>query len=360
MEAIVTAGGRDYAVTFDGTVRRQAFVTGALRDDADGVGIAREALLLCDERLLGTALSDSDYALTGDVQVALTDRSVPHALSLRISAAGYRPASATISVPAFSALPVRHDLGLRRMPADVRGRVLGKSAGPTPEFLPVAGAQITVSGPPGPGGELPLLLAQPLTFDLVAGANLRARALVPQPGLVALEPALAGDAFVALVDGSGVAAGTVLRFGVPGRDVWAEVAVVDAHPDRPAPAALAWLTEPLSGSTSAGSAIAAFGKGAFSGATATPVGTTYAGEALLWVDALPGAGDVLVLRQPGHPDRYHDRDVLSGPAGDYLIRGFARMGTAELRVGAAGFVTQTRSLPARRILSGPLDWLLVP
>lgn len=358
MDAVVTAGGRDYSVTFDGAVRRQAFVTGALRDDADGRGIAREALLQCDERLLGTALTDSDYALTGDVQVALTDRSVPHALSLRISAAGYRQATASVNVPAFPALPVRHDLGLRRMPAQIRGRVLGKSAGPTPEFLPVAGARITVSGPMGPGGELPMLLAQPLTADPVAGANLRARALAPQPGLVALEPALAGDPCVALVDGSGVAAGTVLRLGVPGRGSWAEVASVIAHPDRPAPAALAFLTEPLAGSTSAGAAIAAFIKGAFTGPTATPAGTAYAGEAQLWVDALPGAGDVLVLLQPGHPDRYHDRDVLSGPAGDYLVQGFARMGTADLRVSAAGFVTQTRSLPVHRILSGPLDWLL--
>jgi len=360
MEAVVAIGGRDYAVTFDGAARRLAFVTGALRDDADGRGIAREALLLCDEHLLGAALSDSDYALTGDVQVALTDRSVPHVLSLRVSASGYRPLPASINVPAFPALPVRHDLVLRRMPSEVRGRVLGKSAGPTPEFLPVVGAQITVSGPVGPGGELPLLLAQPLTFDLIAGATLRVRALAPQPGVVALDPALMGDALVALADGTGVAAGTLLHFGAPGRGFWAEVALVVAHPDRPAPATLAWLTEPLSGSISSGAAIAAFAKGAFSGATATPVGTAYAGEALVWVDALPGAGDVLVLRQPGHPDRYHERDVLSGPAGDYLIRGFARMGTVELRVSAAGFVTQTRSLPPRRILSGPLDWLLVP
>lgn len=360
MDARVAAAGREYDVVFDWPARRLAFVTGALSDDAEGGGIAAFARLRCDEELLGMALSERTYALTGDAQVALLDRSVAHVVSVQATAPGYRPLQASITVPAFAPLPVEQDLALRGLPTNARGRVLGKSSGPNPEFLPVAGARLTLTGPTGPGGELPLLLAQPLGRDLVAGAALRARSVTPQPAVTALEPAVPGDTHVALVDGGGVGPGTLLYVGAPGRGFWAEVARTFAHPDRPAPASWAWLTEPLSGSVAAGAVIATFAKAGFVGAAVTPVGEGYAGECVLWVDALPGAGDVLVLSQPGHPDRHHDRDVITGPSGDYLINGFARMGVAELQVSAVGLLTQTRSLPARRIVSGPLDWLLLP
>ena len=362
MDALVPVGDRQFAINRAGTGRRTAIVVGMLRDDADGLGLARAATIACDDRLVGTAVSDDQYALAGEVGVALADPTIAHPLNLSIAVPGYRPLSSSLTVAALAPRPVRHDLALRRLPASLRGRVSGRTAGPNPVYQPVPAAKVAITGPAGPGGELPLLLAQSLPEDLIAGATLRNRALTTlgPAQVTVLEAARQDGAFVALANPGGIAAGSVLRFGTPRRGFWGEVSDLLAHPDRPAPAALAWLTAPLAGSVRAGDVADAYSKGGYSGPTATTVGLACSGEALVWVDALPASGAVLVLRQPGRPDRYFDRNIQTGPDGEYAIFGMARMVMLELQVSAPGFATQTRSFLAARIWSGPLDWLLAP
>lgn len=360
MEALVPVPPRTYAVTFDRTVTRHCFATGAIRDDANGAPIAAGVTLTLDDPQLVGCLGSSAYAVVGDPDVALRDATIAHPLTMMFTHGGYRPAMAALTVPAFPSGPVVQDIALRRLPAPLRGRVLGRNGAIPPEFLPVAGARVDVTGPIGPGGEIPLLLGRPLTRDLGAGATLRGRGLTALANVSAAIGAATGDDGLVLADGTGVAAGQLLRFGTGARGHWAEIVSVAPDPDRPAPAAIVWTAERLAGSVIAGEPIRRFAKNALTGPTATPAGQAYAGESILWVDMLPSGGDVLVLREAGQPDAYFDRGVTSGPAGDYAIDGFARMGTASITVSAAGFVPQTRDFPATSLAGEQLDWRLVP
>lgn len=360
MDAIVTVGVRDYAVYFDRVPTRRCFVTGRLTDDADGRPIAGEARIVVDDPLLRPEFSDDSYGIAGDPDVALADTTVPHNVTFIVSAPDYREDLFTVTVPASPTGPELRDITLRRLPASASGQVLGLTGGLKPTYLPVGGATIDITGPTGPGGEKPLLLAQPLRRDPGLGSTLQGLGLTLQPARIAAVDSRAGQTELVLVDGGGVAAGQLLRFGPPERRHWAEVAAIVPDPVRPAPAALVTLVEPLAGSVGAGDSIEPFNAGAFAGAIATPQGAAFAGEAVLWVDTIPAGGDVLALREAGLPHQYYDRKVTSGPGGDYSIFGFARLGSCEMTVTATGFTTQTRVFPAARLAASPLDWRLVP
>ncbi|HEX8224041.1 MAG TPA: hypothetical protein VF605_09515 [Allosphingosinicella sp.] len=360
MDSIVTVGTRDYAVYFDRVAIRRCFVAGRLTDDADGRPIAREARIVVDEPLLRAEFSDDSYGIAGDPDVALTDTNVPHNVTFIVSAPDYREDLFTVTVPAAPTGPEVRDVGLRRLPARASGQVLGLTGGLKPTYVPVGGATIDITGPTGPGGEKPLLLAQPLRRDPGPGSTLQGLALTVQPVRIAAADSRSGHNEIVLLDGGGVVAGQLLRFGPPERRHWAQVADIAPDPVRPAPAALVTLVEPLSGSVGAGDSVEPFDAVAFAGDIATPQGPAFAGEAVLWVDMIPAGGDVLALREAGLPDQYYDRKVTSGPGGDYAIRGFARLGSCEMTVTAAGFTAQTRIFPAARLAASPLDWRLIP
>lgn len=359
--AAVSVGSRSYLVTPDIPGRDLAFIIGEVLDDADGRAMAREVDVASDEPLTFAASSQREFALAGNPAVALADRTIAHAVTVSLQAKGYRPATDTVTIPAFPVLPQRHNMALRRLPFTVSGRVFGRHAGPPPSYDLLPGAIVTLSPIPGPGGELPLLLRQPLRADPGVGASIRRRAATVQAPLAALADAAAGDLFVEIADGSALTVGDLLRVGPEHRRFHAEVAEVIAHPDRPAPAALVRLTEGLAGAIANGAAIDHLTLGGYSGSTGHFVGAAFAGEAVLWLDTLPStASGVLVVREGGLPDRHHDANVLSNADGDYRIDGFARIGTPTFAVGAAGFTTRTSSYPAARIGAGPLDWYLVP
>jgi hypothetical protein len=360
MDAVVAAGTRLYEVSHDRRVRHRSIAHGRVVDDADGLDVGDGATIGVDEPLVSAAIRAGQFALTGDIDVALID-GLPHNLTVRIAAPGYRPFTRTIAIPAGAAAPVVTDLTLRRLPLAIGGRVFGRTVAAPPTFTPLAGATITVTGPLGSMGEVPLLLRQPLAAALLPGDMIRARALAALAAVSAAGLAAPGEAAIALEDGTGVVAGQLLRIGPVHRPTWVEISAISPDPGRPAPAAIAWLTTRLTVPVMAGHALDRFAKGAFAGPVLTPIGEALAGEALLLVDTAPGAaGQVLVIQSPGNPDRYHDRNALTGPGGDYRLPGLARLAEAELRVSAAGFVTQTQTWRLSRLASGPLDWRLVP
>jgi hypothetical protein len=358
--AIVSAGARSYAVHDDCAIVWRAVATGRLIDDADGSGAGLGAAIVADEPLLTVRTSADRYALMGDPDVALADTSVPHPLVLSVTRAGYRPALVALTVPADLPRPVVQDITLRKLPFVVTGTVRGLTGGLSPRFDPVANATLSIDGPIGPGGERALLLRRSLARTLGAGATLRGRTLAPQGAVHAVTAAAAGDDHVVLVDGTGVAAGQLLRFGDPSSGHWAAVAGIAPDPDRSPPATIVYTTTPLDAPVAAGPAIARFTPGPLAGATGTPQGPAYVRENVVWLDALPNGGDVLVVREAGEPDRFHDRDIVTNAAGDYRIAGMARMGSVAFRVAAAGFPAQTRSFPAARLAGAPLDWRLTP
>lgn len=356
----VITGGRTYHVVPDIVGRDRVFVIGLITDDADGRAMAREVQISSPERLLFSARSEFEMGLAGNAVTVFADRSVPHVTSVSLTADGYRAVTQDITIPAFAALPHRVDIGMRALPFAFSGRVYGRTVGPNPTFQPVAGATLSIAPVPAPGGELPLLLRQPLRGAPVAGATLRRRAIAPQADVVALSDAQANQTFVAVTDGSGVAAGQLLRVGPDHRRFYAEVAGVLPHPDLPAPAALLRMTEGLAGPIATGAAIERFTTGGFSGADAALAGDGFAGEAVLWLDALPATGGVLVLRAAGQPDRYHDAQIITGPGGDYRCLGCARIGAPTLEVAAPGLTTDSATLAVATLRTGPVDWYLVP
>ncbi|WP_299628773.1 hypothetical protein [uncultured Tateyamaria sp.] len=356
----VISGGRTYHVVPDVVGRDRIFITGQVSDDADGRAMAREVQVTSPEPLLFAARSDSDIGLAGNAATVFSDRSVPHATTVTLSAEGYRARVQNITIPAFAPLPLRVDFAMRAAPFAIGGRVYGRTVGPTPTYEPVPGATLSISPLPAPGGELPLLLRQPLRAAPGAGATLRRRAIAPQADVVVFEDAQAGQAFVAMTDGTGVSAGQLLRTGPEHRRIYAQISQVLAHPDQPAPAALARLSEPLIGTIATGTTMNRFTLGGFSGANAALVGESFAGEAVLWLEALPASGGVLVLRAAGQPDRYHDAQIVTGPAGDYRVPGFARIGVPTLEVSAPGLTTDSAALAVATLRAGPVDWYLVP
>ena len=355
----VTIGGRRFEVIPDIVGRDRVFVIGTVTDDADGRAMAREVTLAASEPLVFAAKSDREVGLAGDPRVAFADATVAQPVDVTLQVEGYRTRTETVTIPAFAALPHRQDIALRRLPFAVAGRVYGRTAGPTPTFEPLPGATLSLAPAPAVGGELPLLLRQPLRADPGAGATIRQRAVVAQAPLAAIADGPIGGVFLPVADGSGVAGGELLRVGPLHRRFYAEVAQVIAHPDLPAPAALIRLTEPLVGTIPADAVVERLATGAFSGATGSFVGDAFAGEAVVWLDALPAAG-VLVVAEAGAPDRYHDAQALTGPAGDYLIEGIARVGAPALELSAPGFTSKSGTYPAARLRAGPLDWYLAP
>ncbi|MDJ0628966.1 MAG: hypothetical protein QNJ44_11960 [Rhodobacter sp.] len=356
----VTIGTRRFEVVPDITGRDRVFVAGAVTDDADGRSIARSVALTSSEPMAFAARSDSEIAVAGNPNVLFADRTVAHSVTVTLEAPGYRLLQQSVVLPAFAALPVRQDFALRRLPVTITGRIFGRTVGPTPSFEPLPDATVALSPVPADGGELPLLLRQPLRADPGAGATLRRRAVAAQPALTVIEDAAAGQNSVVVADPLGSAPGDLLRIGAAHRGVYAEIRDIAAHPDRPAPAALVRMTEALVAPVRADATLDRFTPGGFSGPTGNLVGTAFAGEAVVWLDTLPASGGVLVLREAGLPDRYHDAHVPTGPGGDYRIDGLARIGTPVFEVSAPGFTTATNPYNAARLGAGPLDWYLVP
>lgn len=357
---IVNVGNHQFQVVPDLRGRDRVFIIGTVVDDADGRAIAREVSVASDEPFTIMAQSAREIALVGNPNVAFVDRSIPHAVTVTLRAKAYRGLTEAVTIPAFASLPHRHDFALRHLPITIKGRVFGRTAGPNSTYDPLPGARIALSPVAASGGELPLLLRQRLRARPGAGATIRQRAITAQASLTAIADANAGDAFVAVADGTAVAAGQLLRVGPPQRRFYAEVTQVIAHPDRPAPAALLRLSEGLAGAIPTDTVIERFVVGAFSGSTGNFVGDAYAGESMIWLDVLPASGGVLVVQDGGQPDRYHDAHALTGPAGDYLVEGMARVGEPTFEVSAAGFTTNTRTYQLARLGTDPIDWYLVP
>jgi len=358
---IVTVGTRAYRVVPDLPARHQAFIIGEVLDDTDGRAMAREVAVSSYERLVFSARSNREIALVGSLGVAFLDRTIAHSVAVTLSAAGYRRVLETVTIPPFPTLPLRHDFAMRRLPFTISGRVFGLTGGLPATYEPLPGATIALSPLPAPGGELPLLLRQPLRADLGAASTIVHLATSAVGTLTAIAPATTGTSVVAVADGSAATPGDLLRVGGEHRRFYAEIAQVIAHPDRPAPAALLFLTEALAGSIPDGGAVEQLTLGAASGSTGSFVGRAFAGEAVVWLDALPDTtGGVLRIAEPGQPARYVDANAVTGPAGDYLVSGIARIATPTFEISAPGFTTRTEAYPAARIRSGPLDWYLVP
>lgn len=356
---ILTAGHR-YDVVYDLTLRTLAFVTGAVTDDGDGRAVAPPYSVAVDEPLLLADAHDFGFALTGDPDVVFTDTSVPHPLAVAIEAQGYRPAALAVTIPAGPVFPIAAPVALRREPVRLTGQVTVLASGAA-----VAGAHVTISGPPLPAPRRAVLLGQPLAADLKPGAALQGHWVSavgsPVPVKTAQAAAAAGAMEILVDDRQALATGQLLRLGPPERAHWVKIATVSATPANMALPGTVALTAPLPGSLRLGDSVAPFALGALDGPLCAPIGAAFAGEAVVILNNLPG-GDVVVITDAGEPDRYALVGVLTGPRGDYAANGMARLAAPVLTVAASGFATQNRVCPLPRAprADATADWRLKP
>jgi hypothetical protein len=350
--AVVIAAGRRYEVAIDRIGRRIVFLRGAVTDDADGATLSPPWRVGVDEPLLDASDHETGYALAGDPDVALTDRTTPHALTLDFAVEGYRSATRIVTIPVNPSLPVLAPVALRRLPAGLAGRIVAQATG-----LPVAGARIALTGPALPAPARAVLLSQPLAADLTPAATLRSHGVSPVVSPVPIKTGratAAGEIEIELDDVQGLAAPQLLRIGPDERAHWAQIATLPGAPPN-----VVRLTAPLAISVREGDPVAPFTLGAAVGASVNLLGDAFAGEALVIGDANPGVADVIAVTDAPAPVRYHQRDVVAGPGGDYRIAGLARLANMRLTVSAGGFSNQSRTFPlSRSPAAGRLDWRL--
>lgn len=353
MDALIVTQGRRFEVGYDVTIHTTVFAMGAVIDDGGAGAILPPYRVEVDEPLLRATDHEIGYALIGDPDVALRDRTVAHPLTVTIIADGYREATTTVIVPAAPVLPIVAPVALRRQPVRLTGRVLVLATG-----LPVADAAITIQGPPLPAPDAALLLGQPLARDLTPAASLQGHAVTPVGGPVPIKAAAAaaaaGDTQLFLDDRQNLATGQLLRFGPPERAHWAEIAQVPATPG------VVRLTAPLARTVRLNDAVAPFNLGAAVGPAAAPSGAAFAGEGVLILNASPN-GQVLAVTDPPAAVAYHSMGASSGPTGEYAIDGLSRLARPVLSVAAAGFTAQTRPWPLPRLSpAATLDWRMTP
>lgn len=359
MDAVVTAASHRYEVAYDRTARTLVFVMGAVGDDSDGAGVSPPYQVMVDEPLLRASDHDFGYALAGDVDVALRDPTVPHSLTISVTADGYRPSVTNLVVPVNPVFPIQAPIALRRRPLRLTGRVTVLATG-----APVSGARLSINGPALPAPRRAVLLANPLTADLTPAATLQGRGVTavgsPVPIKTATVAAQAGSNEIGIDDRQNLATGQLLRFGPPEAPHWAEIAVVSPTPANPALPGTVRLTAPLAKSLRIDDAVAPFTLGGAVGPLCAPIDPAFAGEAVIILGDLP-MGDVVAIADAGAATRYVSLGVSSGPLGDYAIDGVARLASPVLNVAAGGFATQNRAIPlAHARDSASLDWRLTP
>lgn len=349
---VVIAAGRRYEVAIDRIGRRIVFLRGAVTDDADGAMLPPPWRIAVDEPLLDASDHETGYAVAGDPEVALIDRTTPHALTLDVTAENYRSARRVVTIPANPILPVAAPVALRRLPSSIAGTIAAQATG-----LPVAGALIALTGPALPAPARAILLSQPLAADLTPAATLQGHAVLPVASPVPIKTgrsAAAGAIEIELDDVQALAASQLLRIGPDERVHWVEIAFLPGAPN------VVHLTAPLAVSVREGDAVAPFTLDVPLGPNVTLLGDAFAGEAIVIGDADPG-GTVLAVSDGTAPIRYHRRDVIAGPAGDYRIAGLVRLASLRLTVSAGGLGNQSRTFPLSRSPAvGRLDWRLPP
>jgi hypothetical protein len=359
MDAVVTTAGHRYEIAFDRTMRTLVFVMGAITDDADGQIIAPPYRVVVDEPLLRPSDHDVGYALAGDAEAVLTDTTITHPLTIAITCDGYRPAVLNLVIPINPVFPIRAPVAFRRTPLRLTGQITALATG-----LPVAGAQLSITGPALPAPRRAVLLAQPLSTDLTPAATLQGHVATavasPVPIKTATVLAQAGADEIGIDNRQSLVAGQLVRLGPPEAPHWSEIAAVSTMPANPALPGTVRLTAPLARSLRLGDTVAPFTLGGAVGPVCVPIDAAFAGEAVIILNNLP-AGDVVVITDAPAVARYAALGVTSGPLGDYAINGLARLASPVLTVAAGGFATQNRPFPLPRSQdTATFDWRLKP
>jgi len=362
MDAQVVSNGHVYDVIWDRSAIWQVMARSAVIDDCDDepLPIAAPFGVSVNEPLLRAIGHEGCFALAGDPDVALTDHTVAHTLDVGISSVGFHDLDLTINIPASPIFPVAiADSAMRRLPVALSGRVVALATGD-----PVPDARIDLVGPALANPRRAILLASPLSRALGSTASVRGRALTPVASPVPVKTVRqetpAGVTEILLDNRQGLAATQLLRLGPSHRPHFAQIKSVSPNPADLTQSGVITLTAPLARGVRMDDPAAPFALGAASGPSGSPVGPTYAGEAVLVLDASP-AGDVLVITDAPNPLAFHGQGAVTDINGRYLIQGLCRLRRPVLRASAAGFGPLNRTVPMR--WSEPLstlDWRMTP
>jgi len=329
----IQAGGRIYTTVEDLRTRYRLVFGGRVVEEDGGAPLrAPFAVTAGYPGLWLKALRDGFFA-AGGVPERLFPllATTPYAVDLEVTAAGYRPASASVHLPAGAAFPrPLVTLELRRLPIRIQGRVV-ETAG---EREPIAGAAVDVADP------RLLALRTPLRFAHPAATPVAACPLAPVGGALATRRvAAAGGTVLDLDRRTGLAPGSVVRLGAAGRYEFRLVDAVATPPDPSQPGEVT-LRQPLLRTLEAGGAVQRVDPGAAT-ATTTLAAAAEAGEALLRLGDDLDAAAVRIEAELSPRVEYQAVGTVTGGDGYYRLDGVGPVSRVRLEAGAAGYHEMT-------------------
>jgi hypothetical protein len=315
------AQGLLYTVVDDLQITYLALITSSLVDEVFGAPLLVQAVITPDLLGLGVNFTGGAlFAVTGYVEVVFPKlATTPYTVKLNIVAPGYRPTSATVSVPVGSTFPIAvPPIPMRPLPVRLQGRVVNAVS-----RAPIGAATISSTD------NTVLLVRSPLYFDHLSGVTVNAYTFPTVGAALNLAvPGTGGSSTVFLNNNAGLA-GQTLQIG-SGSDPLAEIVTVQSI----GPAAgQANLQHNINSSFPANTSAQLVNPTPAAGST-TLKRSSNAGDGLLVLNgALPAQG---VQIQDGAQSEYHHLNAITDGNGYYHANGIAGVPSLNLSASAGG------------------------
>ncbi len=349
LHQLIQTEARNYLVADDAASTSRALVIGAAQDALTGEAVSSPLHVSTVPVSVRVKVVDNRlFCLTGDparVFPHLNAASLNLDITLRADGYSARAIALALAANAFFPIHLPAPILLDPLPTRLRGRVMTKTATPTP----IANALITIVDPTLPQPDHVLVLRSPLRLSHASNTPIRERALTPTGSLKhLLAPAAASSQTLVLDQRTALAANTVLRLGVGTVIEYAVVANLNPIPANPNLPGEVYLHYPLYRSFAAGSEVTAITVGAIS-ASAMLNRAQDGGEALLILNSAFTADTIEIA--DGDPVRveYHAVGARTEGDGYYMLDGIGRVLNAQARAeSGAQNATRTVRLNYRR------------
>jgi hypothetical protein len=324
----ITTEEMEYRAIPDESVRRIAFVTGAVVDEATGVGVSEARLRVDRNGAAARVTAGGFFAVSGATESLFPDlATTAYSLDLHFAALHYKAKALTIPIPAATSFPIPAGVvRLRPEPVRIEGRVTRES-----NRLQIAGANVEVTAPAN------VLLLRAPSYMNHALVNVTPVTMLAAGPLRSLSSgAAAGSRVLTLNNVAGLGNGSILRIGNPPASEYAVLDGADAPTSTATLRHALWHSYPQFANAQAVTAMPA-------GPAVAVARNTDAGEALL-VLAAPLVAAIVEITD-GPDSEYHDTNLVADGDAFFGADGIAGVPSLTLRASAGGFLPLNRDVP---------------